>query len=238
MLQRVGFFDSPQTGDNRFDVLASALDRAIPGTGNGLSLVVLPELFNLTEPYYPQESAFRTIPPKFVSHKDSLSALEGLATAHKTIFICSLLADGFNAAYCVEPDLPPTLMCRKINDDGSNNYIATTMSDSCNPRYLGDTCVGALVCLDALECREEAPEARSRRQRLLAAIRASHQPQKLLCVPAHMASYCMPVAPGVTLILASSGGLSSFVRSADQTTLITREHARLSAVCLVDLGTR
>jgi hypothetical protein len=184
------------------------------------------------------ESGSRTVPPKFVSLKDSLSALEGLAATYKTIFICSLLADGFNATYCIEPDLPPTLMCRKINDDGSNNYIATTMSDSSNPRKCGEACVGALVCLDALECRDEALEARSRRHHLLATIRASHEPQKLLCVPAHMASHCMPVAPGVTLILASSGGLSSFVRSAEQTTLITRGDARLCPVCFVNLGTR
>jgi hypothetical protein len=53
MLQRVGFFDSPQLGGDRFNVLAGALGQAIPATGDGLSLVVLPELFDLTEPYYP-----------------------------------------------------------------------------------------------------------------------------------------------------------------------------------------
>jgi hypothetical protein len=120
-----------------------------------------------------------------------------------------------------------------MNDDGSNNYTASAPYDTNNPLERYDICVGALICLDALDCREETPDARARRNRLLDTIRASQQELRVLCVPAHMSSHCMPHASGITLVVASSGGLGSFVRSAAQKTLITRENARDSPVCFV-----
>jgi predicted amidohydrolase len=234
MLHQVGFFDSPRINGDQFDVLASALRQATSTTGDGLSLLVLPELFNLKEPYWPEKPRARAERPKCFPAKDSLLALQDLATAHNTTFICSLLADGFNEAYCVEPNSSVTLMCRKMNDDGSGNYTASVLCDPNNPLERDGMCIGALICLDALDCREETPDARGRRNRLLDTICGSRQQHRILCVPAHMSSHCMPGgASGITLIVASSGGLCSFVRSSAQKTLATREHARDCPVCFV-----
>ena len=204
MLQQVGFFDSTRIYADRFDVLANALRQATPATGDGLSLLVLPELFNLTEPYWPKNPGPNRI-----------------------------LRSLFPEAYCIVSNSPVTLMCRKMNDDGSNNYTASALYDPDNPLKRVRTCVGALICLDALDCREETPEARARRNRLLDAIRGSQQQHRVLCVPAHMSSHCMPEAARVTLIVASSGGLGSFVRPAAQKPALngkTRGTAR-SALC-------
>jgi hypothetical protein len=221
MIERVGFFDSPSLGGDRFQILAGALQEAPPVPDSARSLLVLPELFNLTESYYPF-GKFRTTPPPSIALDESLNTLGRLAAAHRTIIVCSLLADGLNAAYYIPPDESPRCMCHKMNDDQSKNYEATNLPDANNPLERDGACIGALICLDALECSQELGSARQRREKLHLTMRTSLQPRRFPCVPAHMNSHCMPSFADITLVIASSGGLGSLVRLPDQTTPLTR----------------
>ena len=72
MLRRVGFFDAPGLDGERFPVLVGALQEALPVPDEGRSLLVLPELFNLKEPYYPNGNV-RTTTPASLALDDSLS---------------------------------------------------------------------------------------------------------------------------------------------------------------------
>jgi hypothetical protein len=214
MLKRVGFFDFEHGRGDPFECLEEALDRAVVrGSEGGIgdSLIVLPEAFNLGEPYYPSSRALNARREPKVPLYRALANLRDWAVKYDVVFIAGLLDSPFSSVFWVDPYKPPTLMCHKMGEDFSGTYSKCDGHDPNNPITQYGACVGALICLDSIECQEETPAARSRRERLISEIK-SHGIHKILCVPAHMSNHCNPQEDGVWCVLASSGQQRSWVR--------------------------
>lgn len=213
MLERLGFFDFQHGSGDPMRHLGKEMDRLAHQSKEGLSgtLLVLPEAFNLGKPYY---APCGTSNGKgvIIEAKEALATLKQLAKAHTVVFVAGLLDRRFSAAYWIDPDSPPTLMCYKVGEDGSGNYIKGDAESGFNPVERYGASVGALICLDALACKEETEEARTRREKLVAHIKHSNFRNRIICIPAHMSSHCMPEMDGMWCVLASSGGQGSVVK--------------------------
>lgn len=126
-------------------------------------------------------------------------------------------------------------MCHKMGDDRTGNYLPHEGSDIYNPVESDIACVGALICLDALECREETDAARERRENLLHNLKECNRPYRILCIPGHMGSHCMPDPHGVFCILANSGAQKSFVKDTRRVQMVEPVDRSLNEICLVHL---
>src|ERR1700674_1666501 len=176
MLKRVGSFDVMQGRDDPFECLEGVLDRAVARCGQreiSGSLIVLPEAFNLGEPYYPSDGALNARRDPKIPLDQALAKLHDWAVRYAIVFVAGLLHKPFSSAYWVDPDNPPTLMCHKMGQDSRGTYIGGDGRDPDNPIARYGACVGALICLDAIECQEETAAARGRRENLISAIKKS-----------------------------------------------------------------
>jgi predicted amidohydrolase len=235
MLKGVGFFDFVQGSDDPLGCLVEALDRTIARHERGLSgsLLVLPEAFNPGKSYYSPQGTLNAPGGAGVSAEAALAKLKELAVQHTIVFVAGLLDQQYSSAYWVDPDSQPTLMCHKMGEDGSGNYIPGNGCDPRNPIERYGACVGALICLDALNCIEETATARARRENLVTKMKTSDQVQRIMCIPARMSSHCMPQMDGLWCILASSGTQRSVVKDPLNTEVL--QATSRGEICFTDL---
>jgi hypothetical protein len=237
MLKRVGFFDATQGGGDPFGCLEGALDLAAARFGQGEisgSLIVLPEAFNLGEPYYPLAGALNARRDPKIPLDQALKKLHDWAIKYVVVFVAGLLHKPFSSAYWVDPDNPPTLMCHKMGEDSSGTYIGGDGHDFNNPIARYGACVGALICFDAIECLEETASARRRRENLITEIKKEDGLYKVVCIPAHMSNNCMPQEDGLWCILASSGPQKSWVKDPQGQQRAAGDRGQ---ICFADLPT-
>lgn len=234
MLQRVGFFHSV---DSYKDPLG-AFDDALNEFGGGAteSLIVLPEGFNLLEPYWAPDGRSKTSVKK-IAVLDFLLKLKKTAIRRKLMLVVSLINESFNSAYWIDYEGHTRLMCHKIVNDGSGNYEPCTTAAVCaegeNPISCHCVCVAALICADALEV--DQPQVKARRKHLEEELLYSSHQLKILAVPGHMSSHCMPSTEDKICILASSGPQPSFIRFGHQTPIVraqSRADGPKNEICL------
>jgi predicted amidohydrolase len=240
VLTRMGFFHFVRDYCDPFGSLARAMDEQsakceepdIRG-----SLIVLPEAFNLGMPYYPPD--FHKTPRKPGGAKIPLErALEGLhqiAASRAVAFVAGLIGPQFSSAYWIDNNGPPKLMCHKMGDDKTGNCRQWEGCDDNNPVECDGTCVGALICLDAVECPGEKPAARERREKLIDKLKTCSQRYRVLCIPGCMSRHCMPERDGVYCILANSGSQNSFVKNDQRRDVVVPADAGQNEICLASL---
>lgn len=240
MLKRIGFFHFVKDHCDPFGSLRRALneesakyeERDISG-----SLIVLPEAFNLGRRYYPL--GFPKITGKLgdatIPLEGALEELHHTAASRHTVFVAGLIGEQFSSAYWIDYSGPPQLMCHKMGDDKTGQYRPWTGCDNNNPVECDDACVGALICLDALERSDETLEARKRREKLIDKLKKCNQRYRILCIPGHMDSNSIPEKDGVYCILANSGSLKSFVKNDRKTDVLEPVDPLRNEICLAPL---
>ena len=219
MLRALGFFHFRENLEDPFGRLRLELKRKGAGHDISGSLIVLPEAFNLGEPYYPP--GYPKVPGTPGSAKIplvlALKELREIARQWSVAFVAGLLGEQYNSAYWIDHMGMPTRTCHKIGDDRTGHYlpwIGGEDSDGRNPIECADACVAALICLDALECPEETQPARERRENLIRCVKQCDRPFRILCVPAQMGSQCgPPEEDGMYCILANANAKKSFVKN-------------------------
>ena len=234
VVRRAGFFHFVSDHHDPFGCLATALnvlqtrypDRDIRG-----SLVVLPEAFNLGSEYHRPDArpGQETLPAC-----QARAQLLKIAQATGILFVAGLLDGGLSSAYWIDPFGPPQLMCHKMGDDRSGNYLPWSGVDPRNPVHCANACIGALICVDSLLCATEGT-VRERRGKLLGALKANSRQYKILCIPGHMSSDCMPEVDGVFYILANSNFQTSFIKDDRKVDLVPPPDRR-NQICLADLS--
>jgi hypothetical protein len=127
-----------------------------------------------------------------------LQFLSGMAAAREGLRFVGAVIDEYrrNCGYFIDGKNTPTLMCEKINSDGSCEYGPGKELQSENPIEVGDLAIGTLICVDAfqqVQPDEQGKRANIRRQHLFDAFGASKCPKYLLCIPAYLtADYLVP----------------------------------------------
>jgi predicted amidohydrolase len=238
MLKRVGFFDFVHGSGDPFGCLEKALDRTMSRHNKrdlSGSLIALPEAFNIGKPYYPPPGTFNAPGAARVSVEEALAKLRDLAVEHTIVFVAGLLDQQYSSAYWVDPDSQPALMCHKMGGDDSANYIRGDDRDPNNPIQRYGACVGALICIDALDCREQTQAALTRRKKLVTEMKSRDQVHRIMCIPAHMSDHCMPRMDGLWCILASSGPQRSVVKDPLNTEVLKATSQDRGQICLADL---
>jgi len=212
MFKRVGFFHFVQNPHDPFGSLERALkDKSTDYRSGDISgsLIVLPEAFNLGKPYYhPQHPKTTWTPggarfPLWIA----LEQLRTSAATHDVVFVAGLVGEQFSSAYWVDRDGPPRLMGHKLGDDRSGNYRIPCGGYEDRLVELCGACVGALICLDALDAGESA--VIRRRENLISHIRNRDRLHGILCVPVRRGDQWNPRSPridGLYCIVADSGG--------------------------------
>lgn len=209
VLRRVGFFDFADECSDPVALLEQELSCQNKPNLQG-TLLVLPEALNLGRPYYgPKEPATigPSVPADEVLVRPKIHAVE-----YKMVFVAGLLKEGYCEAYWVDPEHTPELMCRKAGEDGSENYRGGSVDVGHNPINRYGACVGAFICLDSLDCKEERPAARARRRAVIKKIGQSEDLHRIMCIPSYMSSHCDPRMDGMWCILASRGPHPSVVK--------------------------
>jgi predicted amidohydrolase len=136
------------------------------------SLIVLPEAFNAPYP----KAADQPV-------REFLEALRGLAAARQVIFVTGILEGRRNSAYLIDGESVQP-MCHKVGDDQTGCYDPRTESpDPCNPITFKNACVGALICMDAVEEDPRQPRVGDRRRGFLQRL-GGGDGVKIICVPA------------------------------------------------------
>jgi hypothetical protein len=188
--------------------LTKAIYKVSRATDLAGSLIVLPEAFNLGREYDPNYSPKET--PRLCARR-VLGQLRRIAATYEVAFVLSIIEAGTrrNSAYFVDSGLP-RLLCRKIIDDGSQEYQPYT-SDYLrrgNPiTYPGPICIGALICADAMDNRRRPlrPDAEEAYNQLTSLRSKLTGRRGVLCVPAYMLTEGKDVGwCGDGLILANS----------------------------------
>ena len=187
MLKALGFFHFRENVEDPAGSLRLELERT--GTENDISgsLIVLPEAFNLGEPYYSGAPG-----PAKIPLGQALDQLRGIARQWSVTFVAGLLGQQYNSAYWLDHKATSELMCHKMVNDRTGHYVPHSGERRCderNPFKAEDACVGVLICADALE---ETSAVRERRERLLRYIKRCSRPYRILCVPGQMGSHCDP----------------------------------------------
>lgn len=176
IIRRVGFFRCVNFGNpfNPVARLRDAIEERIREDQShdeewdiGDSLIVLPEAFNAPYPTAPDQPV-----------REFLDALRELAAAGKVIFVTGVLDGRRNSAYLIDGD-SAQMMCHKVGDDTMGCYDPRTENpDPHNPITLGNACVGALICMDAVE---EDPRVGDRRKGFLQRL-GGGKGVKIICV--------------------------------------------------------
>jgi predicted amidohydrolase len=200
MIQRAGFFHFVQSYHDPVGELSKAIERWEKSEGVDIhgSLIVVPESFNLGREHSGGAAGTEGSKPAF-DVRYVLQFLTAIAKAREMFFVVALI-DGplnsapLNSAYFVD-GAEPRLMCHKIMDDGSREYLSCAQKPNVeNPVEVGNVGVGALICMDALQQsiaaasgeldRRARAGCNARREALLSDLDlAMHA---VVCVPAHM----------------------------------------------------
>lgn len=240
MLRRAGFFHFVRSHCNPLGELTKAMSEVSPTTDLAGSLIVLPEGFNLGRAY--DLSSNPKDEPR-LHERCVLECLRQIAASYEVAFVVGVIEIDTrrNSAYFVDAGTP-RLMCHKIINDQSREYEPCTSDcQGENPiTYPEGTCVGALICADAIDNRptpfEGAKAAYERRCKLEAKLCGK---RSLVCVPAHMDTRDNhPHICGSGLILANSrSGSSSLIKDRNGRELPTsgglQNHIHLEEVCKI-----
>jgi predicted amidohydrolase len=224
-IERVGFFHFVESYSDPLGELTKCLEKHPPEAARN-SLIVLPEGFNLGRKYGSCVDEPTAKKPSFDA-RCMLQFLSGIATRRDLAFVVGLIDDDrHNCAYFVDGQ-PPRLMCQKMNKDSFCEYEpAEGIAKGENPIEVGDMCIGALICIDAIEQHTPGGNtsfqdaANFRRDRLLSDL--SCDGYQVLCVPACILSGNLPQKPhgwgGKRVIVANSclNGAGSFIYDQQQ----------------------
>lgn len=206
-ISHLGFFDGPSEGQIADPIGSLRCALSTVGTGSGIpegALIVLPEAFNLAEPYWRNDRDVPIRDPR-IRPEDALAEIQRFAMDSKIRFVVGLLEHLHSVAYLVDPERGAQRMCRKTTEDGSGTYVPALGPDDENPTTLEDSCIGALICADAL-CQKRVESLHEQMRKI--------QPRtRILCVPAHMNARPGPFEPDYWTVLASSGARRGYVRS-------------------------
>jgi predicted amidohydrolase len=156
---RIGLF---HFATNHRDPIGALTDALSKHGDIANSLIVLPEAFNNGEVYYDQACR-----QPLYGTDDILDHLATIAKERDIVFVAGLLEPQNNSAYLIDRG-GPRLMGHKQAHCGIDN-----------PIEVNDTCIGALICSDAL-----APD----REWITDKVEESPCAHKVICIPASMSS--------------------------------------------------
>jgi predicted amidohydrolase len=179
-IEKLGFYNFVNFEQPPIDSLQTALERAIekerslnPEWEVSGSLIVLPEACNIGNYLQP------VLEPRAEAFHEALQKLAGHL---QVTFIAGILERRLNSAYMIDAD-GSQLMCHKIGEDLSRLYDPCANPDRCNPIFLKNASVAALICMDATE---NAPgHLKCRRDALLDRLEADAGSvgTKIICIP-------------------------------------------------------
>jgi hypothetical protein len=183
MFKNIGFFQFVSNYAHPIEELRTAL----AADCRRQSLIVLPEAFNIGQPYSGNGSCdfSGTI----------LSELSVLSQSFHSTFVSGLIirrcilgrlyrSPPYSSVYLID-SCHQILMCHKLNDDKSGKYSPCRI-DECdirNPVVLDDTCLAALICRD---CNIENHADVKRHKALNCRIAEADRPYNIMCIPAWM----------------------------------------------------
>ncbi len=249
MVEHIGFFHFVQNYGDPLDELMNEFQIWNNRQRNeriGSSLIVLPEAFNLGRKF--STTADRTIKekPKFGAEV-ILQSLHQIAANDALLFVVGLIDEQRrNCAYFVDGKTLPQLMCCKIGDDSSGEY------DSCfecppsrakNPLEYAETCIGSLICMDAIDqgnprggVKEQYHALRERRVEVLSRLTWSKRP--IVCVPAAFSIKTLwgNDMPGKIVVVANAlpNSPSLIVDATGRT--VRSFDANANKICLIEIG--